>query len=187
MAVLLIQPWIDAQDPQPGAVVDGRELVVLLRLRPLDRCHELDVDLNLVTRELLLVALPTFVETLVALRCREPAQVEALEDSPHPRLGNRDVVIALEVHGDLARPEVVVLAQIEDLADHLGLGGVRAHLGPFRTRPETFFAELLVALLPVVEGLAGNPVIPAGHRDVPGHFLGMVEDRQAPFHLAFDL
>ena len=35
-----------------------------------------------------------------------------------------DVVVALEVHRDLGRAEVVVLAQVDDLADHLGPGGV---------------------------------------------------------------
>ena len=42
---LLIQPLVDPQDPQPGAVIDGGELVVLLA-HSLDGLDELDVDLN---------------------------------------------------------------------------------------------------------------------------------------------
>ena len=44
---------------------------------------------------------------------------------PHSRRTDRDVVIPLEVHGDLVRPEVIVLTQIHDLADDLGAGFVR--------------------------------------------------------------
>src|SRR5712691_8926832 len=66
---LLIQALVDPQDPQTSAVIDGGVLVVLLALS-LDRLDELDVDLNGVARLLLLVALPAFRVTLVALRCR---------------------------------------------------------------------------------------------------------------------
>ena len=43
-----------------------------------------------------------------------------------PGVADLDVVVALQVHRDLLRAEVVVLAQVDDLADDFGLGRVRA-------------------------------------------------------------
>jgi tetratricopeptide (TPR) repeat protein len=40
-----------------------------------------------------------------------------------------DVVVALEVHGDLVGAEVVATAEVDDLADHLRVGGIGAHVG----------------------------------------------------------
>jgi hypothetical protein len=60
---------------------------------------------------------------LVALGGGQPVQLQPLEDAPHARGADLDVVVALEVHGDLGRPEVVVLAQVDDLAHDLGSGG----------------------------------------------------------------
>ena len=57
---------------------------------------------------------------LVALRARQAIHVEALQDPPGPRGTDIEVVVALLMHGDLLRPEVVFRAQIDDLADHLG-------------------------------------------------------------------
>ena len=55
-----------SKDPQPGAVVDGGELVVALA-RTFDRLDELDVDLDGEPRQGLLVALPAPRVGLVAL------------------------------------------------------------------------------------------------------------------------
>jgi hypothetical protein len=46
--------------------------------------------------------------------------------APDAGFGHLHVVVALEVHRDLARTEVVVLPQVEDLADHVNVGGVGA-------------------------------------------------------------
>ena len=119
---------VDPQHADAGAVIDRGVLVVLLA-GPGERFDELDVDLDAVAGQRFLVAFPASVVALVALRGRQPVQVEALEDAPHAGLADRDVVVALEVHRDLERPEVVVLAQVHDLADDLGLGLVRGH-GP---------------------------------------------------------
>ncbi len=40
------------------------------------------------------------------------------------------VVVALQVHRDLGRPEVVVLPQVEDLSDDVHVGRVRAQVRP---------------------------------------------------------
>jgi hypothetical protein len=59
-----------------------------------------------------------------------------------------DLVVAPEVHGDLGWAEVVVLAQIDDLADHLGAGGVRADVGRVGAVPEPVQAVGVVAAFP---------------------------------------
>src|SRR5690348_1312824 len=92
-------------------------------------------------------------------------------------LGYLDVVVALEVHRDLARPEMVVLAQIEDLADDVDMGGVGAMARSPGQITQTIDAELAVAAQPGVVGRPTNPVIAARHRDVAGHFLGVLDDR----------
>jgi len=114
---------IDLQHSQPGAVIDRSELIEPFSC-PTNGCDELDVDLDGVAGLRLLVAFPPFLIRLVFLRGREPVQIETVQDPPHPRLRNHDVVVPLEIHRYLARPEVVVLTKVDDLADHLSVGGV---------------------------------------------------------------
>jgi hypothetical protein len=88
---LLIQLRIDSQHPRPGAVVDRGELVLLVAPTASagytgDRFDELHVDLHVMAWPLFLVALPPFVVPLVALRGRQPTQVQPLEDAPHAGL-----------------------------------------------------------------------------------------------------
>jgi hypothetical protein len=59
------------------------------------RLDELHVDLPLVARPLLLVALPPGLLAFIALRCRQPAQPELVQDPPNPRRADCDVMIAL--------------------------------------------------------------------------------------------
>jgi hypothetical protein len=80
------------------------------------------VDLDLVARERLLVARPALVVTHIALGCRQAVHLETLEDPPDPRRADLDVVVPGEIHRDLVRAKVVALAQVDDLADDLGLG-----------------------------------------------------------------
>jgi len=90
-----------------------------------------------------------------------------------------DVVVAPQVHGDLGRAEVVVLAQVDDLADHLGAGGVWTDPGTMGAVPEPVQAVLVVALAPLVEHLAADAVVAAGQRHVAGDLLSVTKDRQA--------
>ncbi len=90
------------------------------------------------------------------------------------------VVIALEVHGDLGRTEVVVLSEMDDLAHHLSLGGVRANQRPVRPLAKAFRPELLISTQPEVERVPGDPEVPAGHSDVASHLLDMLDDGKAP-------
>src|SRR5438309_7808409 len=186
---LLAELVVDPQDPETGAVVDRGELVVLLA-GALERGDELHVDLDLVSRLGLLVALPALAVAHVALRRRQAAKAQTPQDPPDPGLAEREVVVALQVHRDLQRAEVVVLTQIDDLADDIGAGGSRAATRPRRAVAQAGITELRVAPLPAVKAGPRDAVVAAGQRDVAGDFLGVPEDRQAVGHgaqvLSFD-
>ena len=175
---------IDAQHAYAGAVVNGGELVVLFVGDAWYRGDELHVDLHLVAGLGLLVALPALGVSLVALVGRQPAHAQAVEHSPHPRVGDLDVAVALEVHCDLQRAEVVVLAQIHDLGHHLGAGRPRAVVRLGRAVPEPFFAQLLVAVAPLVEHSPADAVVAARRRHTARHLLRTAKHRQAVPDLA---
>lgn len=56
--------------------------------------------------------------------------IQAFEDPPDPGRADLDLVVPLEVDRDLVGPEVVVLAQVDDLADDLLPGCFGADVGP---------------------------------------------------------
>jgi hypothetical protein len=115
--------------------------------------------------------------SLVALGGGQPVQAQPLEDAPHARGADVDVVVALEVHRDLGWAEVVVLAQVDDLAHDLGPGGVGADLRPVGAVPEPVQAVGVVAPAPGVEHLAADAVLAAGQGDVAGDLLSVAQDR----------
>jgi hypothetical protein len=123
----------------------------------------------------------------VPLVGRQPVQIEALEDPPHPRARDRDVVAAGQVHRDLRRTEVVVLAQVDDLADHVGVRCQWAAMRSAGSVTEPIDTVLVVAALPRVEALSADPVVAARTSDVAGDVLGVLEDRQASLGLAGEL
>src|SRR5260370_19221985 len=176
---LLVKAFVDPQDPEASAVIDGGVLVVLFA-SSLDWLDELDVDLHGVARLLLLVALPAFGVTFVALRCRQAVQVGWLQDPPDAGGAHRDVVISLQIHGDLGRAKVVMLPQVDDLAHHLGLGGMRANQWPMRALAQALRSQLLVAAQPPVEGVPRDPEVPARHGDIASNLLGVLDDRESP-------
>src|SRR5688572_32400923 len=102
---------------------------------------------------------------LVAVGGREAVEAQRLEDPPHAGVRDRDVVVALEAHRDLEWPEVVGLAQVDDLADDLGASLVGADSGPAGAVSEPVEAELVVAAAPLVERLAADAVVAAGQGD----------------------
>jgi hypothetical protein len=55
-----------------------------------------------------------------------------------------NVVVALQIHHDLVRPEVVVLAQVDDLADDIVPRDVRAGVRPARRVPQALNPVLLM-------------------------------------------
>ena len=143
------------------------------------RLDELHVELDPVAGQRLLIALPPAVIALVALGGRQAVELEPLEDAPHPRGADLDVVVAAEVHRDLGRPEVVVLAQVDDLAHDLGAGGVGTDLGAVGAVPEPVQAVGVVAAAPGVEALAADAVVAAGQGHIAGDLLSVAQDRQA--------
>jgi hypothetical protein len=75
----LVELGIYAQHAQAGAVIDGGELVVLLRLgSTCQRPDELHVELDPVAGQWLLIALPPAVVALVALGGREAVELETM-------------------------------------------------------------------------------------------------------------
>jgi hypothetical protein len=132
-----------------------------------------------VARKRLLIALPAPVVALVPLGGGQPVQLQPLQDPPHAGGADLHLVVALEVHRDPGRAEVVVLAQIDDLADDLGAGGVGADLGPVGAVPEPVQTVGVVAAAPGVEALAADAVVATGQGNVAGDLLGMAQDGQA--------
>lgn len=123
MVVFWLRGRVDAQHSQAGAVVDGGELVVLVAAPAAAGCDagdgldELHVDLDTVAGQLLLVALPSFVVALVALRGGQSAHVQALRIRQTPGLEMVMLWYRFEAHRDLFGPEVIVLPQVDDLSD----------------------------------------------------------------------
>jgi hypothetical protein len=58
----------------------------------------------------LLIALPAAVVALVPLGGGQAVELQPLEDAPDAGAADLHLVVALEVHGDPSRAEVVVLA-----------------------------------------------------------------------------
>jgi hypothetical protein len=77
-----------------------------------------------------------------------------------------DLVEPLQVGRDPARPEVVVLAQVEDLADHLPRRRSRRPLRRPRAVAQASLTVVGVTPLPFVERLPGNAEPPADPGDV---------------------
>lgn len=74
---------------------------------------------------MLLVSLPPGLTALVALRRGLSVHAGLVQDAPHTGGADLDLVIALQVHRDPVRPEVVALTKPENLLDNLGLGRPR--------------------------------------------------------------
>jgi hypothetical protein len=74
---------VEPQHSQPGAIIDGGELVELLApARALYGINELHIDLNLMTGELLLIALPPAIMAFIALGGRKAIELKLLEYPP---------------------------------------------------------------------------------------------------------
>jgi len=127
---------------------------------------------------LFLVAFPPTVVAFVALRGRQPVHIEAFEDAPHAGLAYLHVVVALEVHLDFARSEVIVLPQVDDLSDDIDVRRVGAGLRPLRPISQALDTFSLEASQPPVVGLPADAVVATRRRHVPGDFHDMTKDRK---------
>lgn len=126
---------------------------------------------------------PAQVARLVPLRSGQATHVQAVQDAPHARLADLDVVVALEVYLDLAGSEVVALPNVDDLLDDFDAGGVWLGPAPLGLVEQAVDAVGLIAAEPGVVDRAADADVSAGHGHVPGDFLDVTQYRQAA-HLA---
>jgi hypothetical protein len=125
------------------------------------------------------VALPALMVPVVLLIGREPIHPVLLQHTMDGRRGDRHGVKSLQVAGDLARTEVIPLAQIQDLADHVRRrrsGRAVRRTGPVAKR------GLPVGVkppLPLVEGLPGNAEMPASPRHI-ARARGLLQHPKSP-------
>jgi pantoate kinase len=101
--------------------------------------------------------------------------------------GDRDVVVAGEVHLDLLGSEVVVGTEIDDLGDDFGRGGEGAHLGALGAVAQTVETQLLVVTELAVVGLPADSVVATGLGDVAADLLGVADDRETVLCLPLKL
>ena len=106
------------EDADTRAIVDRRELIETA-MRARDSFEEFHIELQSVAGLRLLVALPALPVRSVLLIRREPRHAVPRQDAVHRGYRDRDLVEARQVRGDATCSEVVVLPQIEDLADDL--------------------------------------------------------------------
>ena len=163
MARALVARVVDLQDANPGAIVDGRELIEPAS-RARDSLEELHVELQPVAGLRLLVALPALAVRLMLLIRRQPIHPVPLQDAMHRGARDLDAMEPVQIRRDPARSEVIVLAQVEDLADHLARRRSRRSLRRPRPIAQAGVAVLGVSPLPLVERLPGNaePAADAG-------------------------
>ena len=116
----------------------------------------------------LLVARPAVRVPPVFLIGRQPVHAVPAQNAMHRGTRDRQAVKPLQVIGNLARAEVVVLPEVEDLADDLCRRRPRRAVrrpGPVR---QSGITVLVIPPSPFVERLSGNPEMPAGARHVAG-------------------
>ncbi len=124
-------PAVDLEGLDGRSFVDGGILVTLDRLSvffPEDQ--ELDVNLDLMARHLLLVA--GGMDLAEPRTSWEPVQAIALEDAGYAGSGDLDVVVARQIPNDAHWPQMVGLPQVKYLLDDLWRCAVP---GVLRDRP----------------------------------------------------
>lgn len=149
-----------------GVVVDGDVLVALDRFSVFAvELQELDVDLDLMARHLLLIALG--VDLADQCSARQTAQPMALENAIDARIGELYGVIPLQTLDDAHGPKMMAPPQIQDLPDTLGdcaTGGVP---GDGLAVLQADDAVLPEGIPPAIEAGAADAKIPARLADRP--------------------
>src|SRR5688572_308402 len=134
------------------------------------------------TRLRFLVPLPPLRVGTVLLIGREPMHPVLAEDAMYRRAGDDHLMKPLQIVGDPARAEVVVLAEVQNLAHHLrGRGRGAAFRRPWLVA-QAGGPRRVKAALPLVERLAGDAEMatrlrhttwcggrPLQHAVAPGH------------------
>jgi len=151
-----------------GAIIDRRELVqpALAAGNSVQKFH---VQLQSVSRLRFLIALPPFPVGTILLVRRQPMQLVATQNAMDRGHRDRPLVEALEVVGDSPRAKVILLPQIQNLADDVLRRRSRTTLGYSRPVAQRCVAPFGVPLPPFVEGLPGNAKMPAGVGHGPAH------------------
>ena len=139
----------------------------LLVVTPTAGATELHINLHPMARALFLVALRARGAALVALIRRQPAEAQPVADPPHPRRGDLDVVVVLDVHRDARGAEAVVLAQTHDPLHRLALGSGGAVIGPRVAVSQSHSSQIVEPVLPLVEHRPADPVVAAPRHGVP--------------------
>ena len=88
-----------------------------LGLFPVDR-EVAELCLQAVTRLGFLISLPAFTVRLVLLVGRQPTHAVFDQESMYGRSRDLDLVKALQVGSDPVRPEMIILSQVQNLADN---------------------------------------------------------------------
>jgi hypothetical protein len=120
----LVAGVVHLEHANSGTVIDGGELIEPLACTG-NAFEKLDVHLQSMTRLRLLVPKPAFRMRPVFLIRRQPIHAVTLQDPMHGRHGDGDRVKPLKVIRNAPGPEVVVLSQIQDLADDIPREGGR--------------------------------------------------------------
>ena len=115
---------IHLEHPDARAVVDRRELIEPF-LRPRDALQELDVHLEAVAGLGLFVTFPAEPVGPILLIGRQPAHPMLDEEAMHRRRGERHAMKPFQVVGDLPGAEVIVLAEVQNLAHDVPRRGPR--------------------------------------------------------------
>jgi hypothetical protein len=175
----LIARIVDLEHANAGAVVNGGELEESFPCAG-NSLEELHIHLQSMAWLWLFVSLPACFEGPMLLICRESVQAMTTQDAVDWRLGNRLAVESLQIVGNSARAEVVMHAQVQDLADDLPWrGSGRAMWGP-RPVPQPCPTVFVVAPFPFVKRLAGNPKVSTGVGHIPGACAGSLHHVQSP-------
>jgi hypothetical protein len=118
---------IDFEGSDAGGIVDGRVLITLDRFFVFAlKSQELNINLDLMARHLLLVSLGVnFAQPGAA---RKSADAIALQNAVNTNTGYFDVVITGEIPHDADWPEMISLPQVQDLLNNScrGLMGMRS-------------------------------------------------------------
>jgi hypothetical protein len=118
------------------------------------------------TRLGLLIALPAFAVRLMLLIRGQPVQSMPLQDAMHGGTGDLYRNESALIRGNAGRAKVIVLAEIENLADHLA--SCRSRRSVRRPWPiaQATVTVLGVPPFPLVERLPGNPESTADPCDI---------------------
>ena len=148
----LIAAVVHLQHAKVRAIINGGELVEPL-LGPWNALKKFHIQLQPEARLRLLVTLPTLGMGAMLLAGGQPVHPMPEQDAVDGRHGQRLLMESSEVVRDLARTEMVVLPQIQNLANNLARCGRWGPIRPTGTVPQAGLALGVKSPLPSVVGL----------------------------------